>query len=122
MAPGSVRPRAPSGCERLRAARQRAPGAIASALDDFDFRRACAAVVDLASEANRYADTTRPWELGSSGRLAAAVAAIGELSAVGRDLGVLLRPFTPALAERIATALAGGAPGGPVFPRVSVRH
>jgi methionyl-tRNA synthetase len=89
------------------AARQ-APALIESALGDFDFRRATAAIWDIADEANRYINHIRPWELAKAERTAGGQAR-SDLDAV---LATLLRacqtiaghltPFLPDAAARIA--------------------
>ena len=65
--------RVPAGCgvpggEDLEAACRQADDAIGTALADFDFRRATAAVWAIAAEANRFVNRVRPWELAKAER------------------------------------------------------
>jgi methionyl-tRNA synthetase len=116
-----------AGGEALDAAIRQAGGLIAAALEDFDFRRATAAVWAIADEANRFINRVRPWELaraerdGSDNqRLDAVLGALFEAcSALGRELA----PFLPDAAERITgqcTPRDGRLPAAaPVFRRLS---
>ncbi|GAA1788352.1 methionine--tRNA ligase [Actinomadura chokoriensis] len=81
-------------------------GRVGAALGDFDFRRATAAVWEIADEANRYVNRVRPWELAKSGdgRLDAVLA---ELVLACRVLSEQLAPFLPGLAARIGRQCAG---------------
>ena len=105
--------------EALNQATRHAPSLIESALADFDFRRATAAIWDIVDEANRYINHIRPWELAKAERTTNR-RACSDLDAV---LATLLRtcqtiaghlaPFLPDAAARVAqqcTALSGGLP------------
>jgi methionyl-tRNA synthetase len=110
-------------------AARRAPALIDSALGDVDFRRATAAVWDIADEANRYINHIRPWELAKAERTAGGQAS-SDLDAV---LATLLRacqaiaghliPFLPDAAARITqqcTTLNGELPPpSPIQRRLS---
>ncbi len=122
------RPDAPS-VAALRRAREEAPDAIAAAFDEFDFRRATAAVVRIGDEGNRYVEAVRPWALATArtdpaaGRRREAV--LGELGDTCRAVAEHLAPFLPAAAARIAAQCddaTGTVPAaGPVFPRLEIR-
>jgi methionyl-tRNA synthetase len=94
--------------EALDRAIRQAPGLIESALADFDFRRATAAIWAIVDEANRSINHIRPWELAKA-ELATDRQDRGDLDAV---LATLLRacqtiaghltPFLPDAAVRIA--------------------
>jgi methionyl-tRNA synthetase len=132
----------------LDAAIRNAPGLIAGALEDFDFRRATEAVWRIADEANRYVNRTRPWDLAKAGGRAGAEAggragaeaggrsgaeagARAELDAVlsvlvraCQTIGTHLAPFLPDAAARITRQCALGEDGllprpAPVLPRVA---
>jgi methionyl-tRNA synthetase len=114
----------PAGGEDLAAACREARGLIGAALEDFDFRRATAAVWAIADEANRFINRVRPWELaraeGGGQPLDAVLAALFEAcSALGRELA----PFLPDAAARITrqcTPRDGRLPpAAPVFRRLS---
>ncbi|MFE2758076.1 methionine--tRNA ligase [Actinosynnema sp. NPDC059335] len=112
----------------LLAACRDAPGLVRAAVDDFDFRRATAAVWRIVEEANRHVERVRPWDLaraeragdaGAGRRLDAAVAAL--LTAC-RVLATELTPFVPGLAARVSeqcVTLSDRLPRPrPVFPRL----
>jgi methionyl-tRNA synthetase len=119
----------PAGGEDLAAAIRQARGLIGAALEEFDFRRATAAVWAIADEANRFVNRARPWDLaraehdgdaGAGRRLDAVLGLLFEAcSGLGRDL----QPFLPDAAERISrqcTPLGGRLPPAtPVFRRLS---
>jgi methionyl-tRNA synthetase len=114
----------PAGGQDLAAACREARGLIGAALEDFDFRRATAAVWAIADEANRFINRVRPWELaraeGGGQPLDAVLAALFEAcSALGRELA----PFLPDAAARITrqcTPRDGRLPpAAPVFRRLS---
>ncbi len=101
----------------LDAAVRNAPGLIAEALEDFDFRRATEAVWRIADEANRYVNRARPWDLAKAGDHAELAAVLSALLAPARPLGTHLAPFLPDAAARITRQCAPDATGrlpGPV--------
>ena len=83
-----------------------APGLVAAALDDFDFRRATSAVWRIVDEANRHINRVRPWELARSGdpRLDAELAGLVRAC---RAVAAALEPFLPDAASRVARQCAG---------------
>ncbi|MBV9207208.1 MAG: methionine--tRNA ligase [Actinobacteria bacterium] len=121
-------PLPPDG-QDLGAAIHRAGDLAGAALDEFDFRRATAAVWAIAEEANRFVSRARPWELAraekhgdreAGARLDAILAALlGACSALGREL----TPFLPDGAARITrqcTPRDGRLPApSPVFRRLA---
>lgn len=111
----------------LLTARARAAAEIDAALDDFDFRRALAALVAVVDEANRYINAVEPWELAKAerndnARREALDAVLSELVAACRELAEHLRPFLPSAAQRIVEQCGSGGdsvqPPAPVFPRL----
>jgi methionyl-tRNA synthetase len=97
------------------------PSAIDSALADFDFRAASAALWEVVAEANRFVSATRPWELakaGGSGEQLDGVLTV--LLESCRAITAELRPFLPAAADRIDAALVSLDPrrGRTLFPKV----
>ena len=119
------------GGEELEAACRQADDAIGTALADFDFRRATAAVWAIAAEANRFVNRVRPWELAKAertGDLAAGErldAVLGVLLEACSVLGRVLTPFLPDAAARITLQCTPGRDGrlpspAPVFRRLSV--
>jgi len=107
----------------LDAAIENAPGLIAAALDDFDFRRATEAVWRIADEANRYVNRTRPWSLAKAGDTEELAAVLLTLLRACRSIGTLLQPFLPQAASRITNQLIQNEGGflpapSPVFPRL----
>jgi len=96
---------------------------VDAALAGFDLRGATGVLVDLATAANRYVETTRPWELLDDP--AAARAVLAPLVATVRALAHELEPFVPELArhvrERVGCEGAPVRPGPPVHPRLAPR-
>ncbi len=101
-----------------------APGLIAWALEDFDFRRATDAIWRIADEANRYVNRTRPWDLAKTDDGAQLDAVLSALLRACRVVGEHLAPFLPDAAERIIRQCAPGEDGllpspAPLLPRHS---
>jgi methionyl-tRNA synthetase len=94
---------------------------LALAVADFDFRRATGVVWDQVVAANRYVNQTKPWALAGAGDPALA-GVLAELLAACRRIGVLLEPFLPDTARRIARRCTadGGTlpPPRPLFTRL----
>ena len=119
---------APAGGEDLDAACRRAGDRIGSALAEFDFRQATAAVWAIADEANRFINRVRPWELARAERDGDLVAGqrldavLSALFAACLALSVELVPFLPGAAARIGsqcTPREGRLPDpAPVFRRL----
>ena len=109
----------------LDAAVANAPGLIAAALEDFDFRRATEAAWAIADEANRYVNRARPWELAKSGDDAGLAAVLSGLLRACQAVGEQLRPFLPDAAARITRQCTTDATGclprpAPLVPRISL--
>jgi methionyl-tRNA synthetase len=102
---------------------------VGAALEEFDFRKAAAAVWAIADEANRFVNQIRPWQLAKAeqdgsdagGRLDAALGTLlGACQALGRELC----PFLPDAAARITAQCTPDGDGrlpspSPVFRRLS---
>ena len=117
---------APDG-EALDAAISGAPALIAAALEDFDFRRATEAVWQVADEANRYVNRTRPWALAKAGDHAALAAALSALLRACQAIAGLLSPFLPDAAARITAQCTPNESGflpapSPLLPRLPPPH
>ena len=106
----------------LEAAIRNAPGLIAEALDDFDFRRATEAVWQIADEANRYVNRTRPWDLAKAGDREELDAVLSALLLACQAIGTHLAPFLPDAAARITRQCAADGPAScRVRPRCCLR-
>jgi methionyl-tRNA synthetase len=108
----------------LDAAVGNAPGLIAAALEDFDFRRATEAVWRIADEANRYVNRTRPWDLARAGDRAELDAVLSALLRACQAIGARLAPFLPDAAARITRQCTPGSSGVlpspvPLLPRIA---
>jgi methionyl-tRNA synthetase len=108
----------------LEAAIRNAPGLIARALEDFDFRRATEAVWQIAVEANRYVNRTRPWDLARAGNPAELDAVLSALLGSCQAIGTHLVPFLPDAAVRIIRQCTLGSAGllpnpTPLLPRIA---
>ena len=88
------------------AAFAKAKADVATAMDEFAFHRALAAIWEFVGVVNRYVDTTQPWALakdpGQKDRLDAALSTLAESL---RLLGIVLTPFLPDAAAKIRGAL-----------------
>jgi len=101
------------------------PGLITGALDDFDFRRATEAVWRIADEANRYVNSTRPWNLHKTGDRAELDAVLSMLLLACQAIGAYLTPFLPDAAARVIRQCtpdeAGLLPSpAPLLPRIAL--
>jgi methionyl-tRNA synthetase len=110
--------------DALAAAIGNAPGLIAEALEDFDFRRATEAVWRIADEANRYVNRTRPWDLAKAGDREELDAVLCALLLAGQAIGANLVPFLPDAAARITRQCTPGRDGllpspAPLLPRIA---
>ena len=101
----------------LEAAISNAPDLIAEALEDFDFRRATEAVWQIADEANRYVNRTRPWDLAKVGDREELDIVLFVLIRACQAIGTHLLPFLPGAAARITRQCAAG--GDVPLPRPS---
>src|SRR5580693_8616645 len=107
----------------LNRAIRNAPGLIAEALEDFDFRRATEAVWQIADEANRYVNRTRPWDLAKADDRAELDAVLSALLLACQAIGTQLTPFLPDAAARITRQCTPGRTGllpspAPLLPRI----
>ncbi len=114
----------PPGGEDLDAAIRQAGSLAGAALDEFDFRRATAAVWAIAAQANGLVNRARPWELARAGDAARLDEVLGLLLRACSALGRELTPFLPGLAARITGQCTSGGDGrlpgaSPVFGRLS---
>ena len=108
----------------LEAAISNAPSLIAEALDDFDFRRAAEAVWQIADEANRHVNRTRPWDLARAGHAAGLDAVLSALLLACQAVATHLVPFLPDAAARIARQSTPDSTGrlprpAPLLPRIA---
>jgi methionyl-tRNA synthetase len=88
---------------------------VDAALDAFDLRRACEAIVDLVGETNRYVEQTKPWSLAAADARPVIAAALHATSRIVDELA----PFVPDLAARARTRLEALEPGPPLVPRLT---
>ncbi len=108
----------------LEAAILDAPGAIAAALADFDFRRATEAVWRIADEANGYVNRARPWRLAKSAADPSLDAVLSVLLRACQAIGACLTPFLPDAAARVSRQCAPDPAGllpapAPLLPRIA---
>jgi methionyl-tRNA synthetase len=108
----------------LNGAIRNAPGLIAEALDDFDFRRATEVVWQIADEANRYVNRTRPWDLARAGDRRELNAVLSGLLLACQAAGTQLAPFLPDAAAGITVQCTPDGTGllpspAPVLPRIT---
>lgn len=113
--------------KELRNAAAALPTAIDQALDDFDFRRATAALLAVVDQANRLISTERPWDLAKAevaGDPDAGHRFDNILTTVilsSRDLARELQPFIPDGSSRLRDQLGEAATlpePQPIFPRL----
>ena len=96
---------------------------VAAALEARHFHVALGAVLDYATQVNRYVDARAPWKAGKD---AAAVprarTTLHHACAALREIGELLAPFLPVAARRIAEKLDASpiARGDALFPRLEL--
>jgi methionyl-tRNA synthetase len=108
----------------LSTAIRNAPGLIAEALEGFDFRRATETVWQIADEANRYVNRTRPWDLAKAGDPAKLDAVLSVLLLACQAIGTQLAPFLPDAAARITRQCSPARTGllpspAPLLPRIA---
>ncbi|MFC4008174.1 methionine--tRNA ligase [Nonomuraea purpurea] len=91
--------------------------AVHQALEDFDFRRAAAAVWTIVEDANKYVERTQPWRQPRADQ----ERSLGTLVEACRALAVHLEPFLPTAAARVAAAVRGDRlpPPHPLFRRLT---
>lgn len=125
------------------------PAQMDAALDAFDFRTALQAAWEIVTRANKFVDDEKPWEIAKAAKNGDETAdarldvVLADLIEAIRVVGVVLSPFIPEGAERIAGQLGfsladGGAVAGrewsdalagqelpkasPIFPRIEVEE
>ncbi len=105
--PGSTAPEDAAVKEGL----ERALRAVGSAMEEFAFQRALAAIWEFIGGVNRYVDATAPWALAKDParreRLETVLYTLGESL---YWLGVVLDPFLPETASKIRAAIEAPAP------------
>jgi methionyl-tRNA synthetase len=89
------------------------PAAVDAAVDDYDLRAACVAVLDAVAAANRALARSAPWAREGRARERALAPVLASTRIVVDELA----PFVPGLAARARARLAGVP--GPVFPRLT---
>jgi methionyl-tRNA synthetase len=108
----------------LHEAIRKAPGLIAEALEDFDLRRATEAVWQIADEANRYVNRSRPWDLAKGDDQGELSAVLSALLLACQAIATHLAPFLPDAAARITRQCAPDGTGllpapAPLLPRIA---
>lgn len=85
-------------------------------LDEYRFNDALVFIWEKISEADRYVDAHRPWEL----KGVESETVLNHLTSEIREIAVLLEPFLPETAEKIQKQFAGPKikSGPPLFPRL----
>lgn len=118
---GRVPAEAPEPGE-LRTAVANAPGRIDAALANYDFRQAATALWDIVEAANRYIETTTPWNLAKT-QDPLLDRVLATLHDACLHLAGELSPFLPGAAARITTQCTpiDGVlpPATPLFPRLT---
>jgi methionyl-tRNA synthetase len=85
---------------------------VATAMEEFAFQKALAAIWELIGAVNRYVDTSQPWALAKDSTQRAMLdGVLYTLAESLRCLGILLHPFLPAAAAKIRAGL--GQTGAP---------
>ena len=110
---GVPEPGQPTAAEEgVLAAFTKAKADAATAMEEFAFQRALAAMWEFVGVVNRYVDATQPWALAKDAskreRLSAVLYTLAESL---RVLGIVLAPFLPDAATKIRAGL--GQPGEP---------
>jgi methionyl-tRNA synthetase len=88
---------------------------VDAALEVFDLKRACEAILALVGEANRYVERARPWSLGAADARPVVAAALHATTHVVEEVA----PFVPDLATRARARLATLRPAPPLVPRLA---
>ena len=108
---GGVVPRDPTGFATPFETDARAALArYARAMDALALADGAAAMMELATRANRYVGDTAPWALAKAGRDAELDTALANLVRTVARLAVLARPFLPVKAEAVWALLGTGRP------------
>ena len=102
--------RIPASCElveldqKLKEELEAAPGRVGLLLDQFQLKGALSAVVDLARVGNQYLSEREPWHLIKTDKARTATTLFLAAQLV-RTIGILISPFLPETAQRIADQL-----------------
>ncbi len=108
---GGTVPRDPTpGRSPLEEAAQQGLRDYATAMDAFALADGAAAVMALATRANRYVEETAPWALAKNSKDAELDAVLATLTRTVARLAVLAAPFVPGKAEEIWSLLGAGRP------------
>ena len=106
-----VVPRDPRGfATPLEQAGRDALAAYAGAMDGYALQEGAAALLGLATRANRYVEETAPWKLAKEKKDADLDSVLANLARTVARLAVLGLPFLPGTAETIWGVLAAGVP------------
>jgi methionyl-tRNA synthetase len=90
-----------------------------TALDDFKFNEALAAVWELISFCDTYIDKERPWENKNQKLKSKNQKVISDLLFILKEITRMLKPFLPATSEKILAQIKSGKKGKPLFPRLA---
>lgn len=104
--------------ESLLEAARGAPGAMAEAMDKFDFSVGLSEIWKLIRRANKYVEECEPWRLAKSGDTKRLSTVLYNLCECIRLTSVLIEPFLPDTAGRMRTQLGVGERTG-VFDKES---
>jgi len=85
----------------------RLPGEVAAQIEGFHFKVALQLIMAAARESNRYLDHKAPWKQRKTDMAACATSVNVTLNTI-RTFGVILEPFLPFAAEKIARMLSCG--------------
>jgi methionyl-tRNA synthetase len=103
---GGVVPRAPAAPGELATAFDKTLRDVRTAMDDFAFQRALAAIWEFVGAVNRYVDTAQPWALAKQPAQRDRLdAVLHDLAQALYALGLVLGPFLPDAAARLRSAL-----------------
>ncbi|MGH2357361.1 MAG: methionine--tRNA ligase, partial [Candidatus Limnocylindria bacterium] len=114
----------PPADTELRERAGRAVTAYRAAIEQLHFSEALAAVMDLTTAANGYAESQAPWSLHKAGDVARTGAVLAVMAEACRLLGHLVAPFMPGASRALLDQLGVPAPhdergaGGPRLDRL----
>ncbi len=100
------------------------PRKLVGFLGECAFSEGLAAIWSLVGEANQFIETRAPWKLAKEGKKKELLQVIQQLLEVLKSLAILLEPFMPETAEKIARQLGVGGriqKGESLFPRIDVK-
>ena len=108
---GGVVPADPRGFDTpLEADARRAVGEYRAAMDALDLQGGAAALLALATRANRFVEETAPWKLAKAGDDPALDSVLANLTRAVQRLAVMAGPFLPGKAAEIWSVAAPGRP------------